>query len=121
MTKPSSLEPATTLDLTSLTAELRAEAAYERQGHTARTVTREDDLRVVLMVMKAGSHLPEHRANSTVSVQIIVGRVRLRLPAHSVELHAGQVLILERGLVHDVTAFDESVVLLTMGWHTEHI
>jgi quercetin dioxygenase-like cupin family protein len=103
-------------DLAAIEAEMRTEPAYAREGHTARTLVREPDLRIVLVAMKAGGRIAEHRANDTASVQTVRGHVRLRLPDSIAELPAGQVLVLERGLRHDVEAVAESAFLLTLAW-----
>jgi quercetin dioxygenase-like cupin family protein len=42
--------------------------------------------------------------------------VRLRLAEKVVELAAGRLLVIERGLRHDVEAVAESAFLLTLGW-----
>ena len=55
-------------DTAPIAQEMRGEAAYEREGHTARTLVREADLRIVLMVMKSGGTIKEHRAKETASV-----------------------------------------------------
>ena len=102
-------------DTAPLARELRGEAAYEREGHTARTLVREADLRIVLMVMKAGAIIKEHRANETASVYTLSGHVRLRMGDRVVDLPSGRLLVLERELPHNVEAVDESSVLLTLG------
>jgi quercetin dioxygenase-like cupin family protein len=98
---------------------MRGEDAYRREGHTARTLVREEDMRIVLVVMSAGARIKEHRANETVSIQALRGQVRLRLPDRTADLPAGRLLVLERGLPHDVEAVSESAFLLTLGWHGE--
>jgi quercetin dioxygenase-like cupin family protein len=108
--------PGTTFDLAAIDAELRKEDAYQREGHTARTLVRTEELRTVLVVMKAGARIAEHHADTTVCVHALSGHLRLRLPGGSVELPAGQVLPLERGLRHDVEAVTDSTFLLTLGW-----
>lgn len=106
----------TSFDLAAIDAELRAEDAYEREGHTARTLARSPDLRIVLVVMKAGARIAEHRADETVSVHTLSGQVRLRLPDRTAELAAGQLLVLERGQRHAVEAVGDAAFLLTLGW-----
>jgi quercetin dioxygenase-like cupin family protein len=103
-------------DLASLDAEMRREDAYQREGHTARTLVREQDLRVVLVVMKMGARIAEHQANDTASVHALSGHVRLQLSDKTADLPAGRLLVLERGLRHDVEAVAESAFLLTLGW-----
>jgi quercetin dioxygenase-like cupin family protein len=106
----------TTFDLGAVDRDMRREDAYLREGHTARTLVREPDLRVVLVAMKAGARIAEHRANETASIHALSGQIRLRLLDKIVELPAGRLLIIERGLRHDVEAIEESAFLLTLGW-----
>lgn len=103
-------------DLAAVDSELRKEEAYQREGHTARTLVRKPDLRIVLVVMKAGARIAEHRTDHTASVHALSGHVRLRLPDEVADLPAGRVLVIERALKHDVEAVVESAFLLTLGW-----
>jgi quercetin dioxygenase-like cupin family protein len=116
MSKPETINRGAVFDLAAIDVELRREDAYERDGHTARTLVREDDIRIVLIVMRAGARIAEHRANETASIHALSGHVRLRLPGRDAELLAGRLLVLERGLRHDVEAIAESAFLLTLGW-----
>ena len=116
MTEPAPTGRGATFDLGAVDREMRQEAAYLREGHTARTLVREPDLRVVLVVMKAGARIAEHRADETASVHTLSGRIRLRLPDQTVELPPRGLLVLPKGLRHDVEAAEESAFLLTLGW-----
>jgi quercetin dioxygenase-like cupin family protein len=108
-----------TFDLDAIEREMRQEESYRREGHTARTLVRAPDLRVVLVAIKGGSRIAEHHANASASVQTIAGLVRLHIQGRTVELPAGQLLILERGLKHDVEAATDSAFVLTLGWRNE--
>jgi quercetin dioxygenase-like cupin family protein len=99
-----------------LVREMRAHKAYARDGHTARTLVREPDLRIVLVAMKAGARILEHDAGGTVGVHALEGHIRLRIADERVELPAGRLLVIERGLRHDVEATVDSAFLLTLGW-----
>jgi quercetin dioxygenase-like cupin family protein len=116
MSKPETIDRGAVFDLAAIDAELRRDDAYQRDGHTARTLVREDDIRIVLIVMRAGARIAEHRANETASIHALSGHVRLRLPGRDAELLAGRLLVLERGIGHDVEAIAESAFLLTLGW-----
>ena len=52
--------PLLTLDLNREIEQLRSEERWQ-SGHTARTLAKYPDLRVVLIVMKAGGCLTKHR------------------------------------------------------------
>ena len=116
MTKPQSTREGAIFDLASAARDMRQEDAYARDGHTARTLVRDPDLRIVLIVMKAGSRLAGHQANETASIHALSGHFRLQLSDRVVDLHAGSLLVLERGLRHDVASIVESAFLLTLGW-----
>lgn len=116
MTKPELTSRRAVFDLAAAAAEMRRGDAYVREGHTARTLVREPDLRIVLVVMKAGTRIAEHQANDTASVHTVTGHVRLHLPETIADMPAGRLLVLERGLRHDVEALEESAFVLTLGW-----
>lgn len=116
MTKPQSTSGGPIFDLAAIDREMRREDAYQREGHTARTLVREPDIRIVLIVMKASARIAEHRADETASIHALSGHVRLQLPEKTADLPAGRMLVLERGLRHDVEAVTESAFLLTLGW-----
>jgi quercetin dioxygenase-like cupin family protein len=123
MAKPPSAEFGVNFDLASIEQEMRHEEAYAREGHTARTLVREDDLRVVLIAMKDGSRIAEHTADETVTIQTLAGCLHLQLPRlprqrehRIVDLPSGRLLVLERGNEHAMEAVGDSACLVTLGW-----
>jgi quercetin dioxygenase-like cupin family protein len=60
--------------------------------------------------------MPEHQTDGRVSVQVISGHVQLRASGRTFNLRAGGLLALDPAIRHDVTAVDESAVLLTIAW-----
>lgn len=98
---------------------LRSLEPYEREGRTARTLLHTEDLRVVLIVMRAESRMEEHDAKATVTVQALEGELVLNLPDRAVTLPAGNLLTLGKGLRHDVRANVDSAFLLTLGWNID--
>jgi quercetin dioxygenase-like cupin family protein len=117
MTKPVHPDHGAIFDVAILDRELRQEEAYAREGHTARTLVREPDLRVVFMAIKAGGRVAEHRAQETTSLHVLSGHVRLVLSDRAVDLSAGQLLVLGRDLPHELEAVVDSACLLTLGWN----
>jgi len=107
--------PLLTLDLNREIEQLRAEGRWQ-SGHTARTLAKYPDLRVVLIVMKAGGRLEKHQAEGRIVVQTLDGRIRFNTGERSVELAPGQMLTLERGITHEVEGILDSAFLLTIAW-----
>jgi quercetin dioxygenase-like cupin family protein len=107
--------PLLTLDLNREIEKLRSEGRWQ-SGHTAKTLVKYSDFRVVLIVMKTGGRLDKHRTEGRISVQTLDGRIRFNTAERSVELAAGQMLTLEHDIPHDVEGIVDSALLLTIAW-----
>ena len=117
MAQAQSLVGGQIFDLAALEKEMRAEEAYSRNGHTARTLIHEPDLRVVLIVLKAGNRIEKHKAKGPSSIQTVSGALRLELESRTVDPPAGALLALDKDAPHDVEAGPDSALLLTIGWN----
>jgi quercetin dioxygenase-like cupin family protein len=93
---------------------LRREPAWRAGDRNAITLVKTPALRVVLLAVKEGARLQEHRAEGSVTIQVISGSVRADAGGRRVELAPGEVLVLEPGLEHALEAVRESAVLLTI-------
>jgi quercetin dioxygenase-like cupin family protein len=63
----------------------------------------------------------EHRTAARISLQTLAGHIRLKLPGRIVDLTAGQLLVLEQCVPHDVEAEEDSAFLLTLSWRGEEV
>jgi quercetin dioxygenase-like cupin family protein len=107
--------PLLTLDLNREIEQLRSEGRWQ-SGHTAKTLAKYPDFRVVLIVMKSGGRLEKHQTEGRISVQTLEGRIRFTTAARSLELAPGQMLTLEHDIPHDVEGMVDSAFLLTIAW-----
>jgi quercetin dioxygenase-like cupin family protein len=113
---PGPLEsPILTFDLNAEIARLRSENAWQG-GRNSKTLVKHPDFRVVLTDLKSNARLHEHKAAGRISVQAIVGHIRMHVQEKTIDLPAGHMLALERGLPHDVEALEDSAFLLTIAW-----
>jgi hypothetical protein len=81
MPQPESPGHGLTFDLGAIEHAMRQEEAYERNGHTARTLLRAPDLRVLLIVIKGGSRMAEHQAIASASIHALWGCLRCACPS----------------------------------------
>jgi quercetin dioxygenase-like cupin family protein len=95
--------------------QLRSEGRWQ-SGHTAKTLAKYSDLRVVLVVIESGGRLVKHRTEGRISIHTLAGRIRFRTAEQSVDLSAGEMLTLERNIPHDVEGLSDSAFLLTIAW-----
>lgn len=85
-------------------------------GQNARTLVKYDDLRIVLIALKAEARIPEHAAGGRVSIHAMKGQIRVRAEGRTFRLPPGGLLTLDRGVLHDVEAVEDSAFLLTVAW-----
>ena len=112
---PSMSSPFLEFDLTSEVDQLHRESTWNT-GQNARTLIKYDDLRVVLMALKAGARISEHKTNGRISVQALSGHVRLNALGRAFDLLPGSLLALDERAPHDLEALEESAILLTIAW-----
>ena len=112
---PPLASPFLEFDLTSEVDRLHGESTWNT-GQNARTLIKYDDLRIVLIALKGGARIPEHKTNGRISVQALSGHVRLNASGRAFNLFPGSVLSLEECAPHDLEALEESALLLTIAW-----
>ncbi len=101
-------------DLKNEAEALRQEQGWRCTGHSAKTLVKQHDQRIVLIAMRAGSRMMEHRAASAISIHVLSGRVRVHVATRTIEVAGGQLAALDRALSHDVEACEDSTVLLSV-------
>ena len=104
------------VNLPAETEQLRQEAQWQATSRNAKTLVKYPDLRVVLIAMKAETRMAGHKADGSISLQVLSGKLCLHLPEQVVELSVGRLVTLERALPHDVEALEDSSFLLTISW-----
>ena len=87
-----------------------------QSGHSARTLFKKHDFRIVLITMEAAARMKEHHADGTISIQVLKGRIRVTIHGKPHELSVGTLFTLAGSIRHDVEALSESAFLLTISW-----
>ena len=100
--------------LASVLAALRVEPHDGKDRHRQITVFSNGALRIVLFAFEAGGRLAAHRAPGFVVIMTTRGRVRVRTNHEVHELSAGEILVLDPDVEHDVEAQVEADVMLTV-------
>lgn len=84
-------------------------------GYTSMTLIKQEGIRVVLIALRDGAHIPPHRARADLTVQVLRGRVRFSVGETPHLLGPGSLLAVAGGLEHDLRALEDVEVLLTLG------
>lgn len=110
-------ETISTFSIADEAAALEAVPAWTASGHSAKTLVRRPDARQVLIALRPGGKLSEHRTEHSIVVHVIRGCVQLHTPERVVELAERQLALLAAGIPHDLVALERSWVLVTIHWH----
>jgi quercetin dioxygenase-like cupin family protein len=112
---PGLAEPVLQIDLKRELQQLRQEDSLQRQtGRSSKTLAKYPDFRIVLILMKSGTRMRQHRAEGRISIQQLKGQVCMHLADRRVNVSAGHLLVLDCGVLHDIDALEESAMLLTI-------
>jgi len=94
-------------------ARLKAKPEWSREDRLAVSLVKDDGLNILLMLLKKGARLAEHRTKGPIAVQVLSGLVRFSAAGKDAELASGSMAALDRNVVHELEALEESIVLLT--------
>jgi quercetin dioxygenase-like cupin family protein len=84
-------------------------------GHSSETLAKYPDFTVVLVLMKATTVMSKHRVSGRTSISVIQGRIEVHLfEEQTLHLSAGEILMMDKGITHDVQALEECAFLLTI-------
>lgn len=109
--------PFSSCDIPFELARLRSEPAYAKDGHAGRTLAKYPDLRVVLETMTPGTRLPLHETAERITLQVILGRLRVWLEyGEDQDLAEGSFAAVDAARVEELEALDECAFLLTLAW-----
>lgn len=105
----------TELDLELEIAQLHRSPEWST-GIARKVLVQYPDLQITLRTMRAHTRIPEHHNPGRICVQTVQGRIRMHADGQVFDLPKGKMLVLDRAIVHDVEAFEESAFLLTVAY-----
>jgi NADH:ubiquinone oxidoreductase subunit F (NADH-binding)/quercetin dioxygenase-like cupin family protein len=94
--------------------ELESTEFWKSEDRMAKTLVKEGSLRVVLTLMKAGAVLKKHKAEGTVTIQVLHGRIRVNVDDNTVELEQSQMMSLTPGVRHSVEALEKTALVISI-------
>jgi len=85
-----------------------------KSKRTAKTLVKEGPLRVLIVALEAGGKLEEHAVGGPFSIQCLLGKAEVTMGRTKKRLATGDLLVVDAGIPHDVTATDASILLITI-------
>ena len=100
--------------LTAEDARLQEQAAASKAGRAGKTLVKEGPLRITQVALRKGTPLQAHQVAGAVSLHVRRGRLRLTTAEGVLDLCAGELVVLDAGVVHAATALSDCVMLITV-------
>ncbi len=93
-------------------AHLKAKPEWSSGDRVAVSLVKAEALNVLLMLLKKGVRLAEHRTKGPIAMHVLSGGVSFSVERKSEELSAGNIAALDRDILHELEALEESAILL---------
>ncbi|HUY26679.1 MAG TPA: hypothetical protein VMV27_04605 [Candidatus Binataceae bacterium] len=94
-------------------SRIRGSDEWKSADRHAVSLVKDAALNIMLMMLKKGAQLSEHRTKGPITVQLLSGSIRFSAGADQRVISAGEIVGLDREVAHSVEALEESVLILT--------
>jgi quercetin dioxygenase-like cupin family protein len=114
--------PLLIFDLPAMMKKIKQEDSWENGQRNAITLLKSDNMRLVLIALRAGEEINFRQSDNLISLQLLEGNSEFRANDKTVVLKQGHLLTLHENIEHSLVAISETIFLLTIGngnMHTE--
>jgi quercetin dioxygenase-like cupin family protein len=100
-------------------ARLRAESAYIDGDRNARTLVKAGAFRLVLVAFRAGAAFDENDQRGTLALQVLEGRLALRVAQDGMEIAEDEVAVVPAEHAWTAAAVTDGLLLVHLSWPPE--
>jgi quercetin dioxygenase-like cupin family protein len=100
-------------------SRLRAESAYIEGDRNARTLVKTGAFRLVLLAFRTGATFDENDQRGTLALQVLEGRLALRVGQNGMEVGEGEVAVVPVGHPWTAVAATDGLLLIHLSWPPE--
>ncbi len=94
--------------------KLQNETAWKDGDRNAVTLQKNSRLRVVLISLRNGAALREHKVEGPITLLMISGKISFIVGDDKINMGANELTVLEKAISHDVEALEDAVFVLTI-------
>ena len=111
--------PLLRFDLSDEAARLLDEREYAEGDRNARTLAKVDWFRMTLVALRSGATLREADQRGSVALQVLQGRVVVRIGEETAEIGPAEVAVVAPGHPWEAVAEADSLILVHLAWPPE--
>ncbi|MFA3781465.1 cupin domain-containing protein [Melioribacteraceae bacterium 4301-Me] len=94
--------------------KLKKELSWIKGDRNAVTLQKNSNLRVVLIAIRKGASLLEHKVEGPITLLVLSGKINFLANEESAKIKANELVVLEKTIPHDAKAIEDSIFLLTI-------
>lgn len=94
--------------------QLKKETAWINGDRNAVTLQKNSNLRVVLISLRKGSSLQEHKVDGPITLFVLSGKMSFIAGKKTVKAKTNGLIVLEKTIPHDVKALEDTTFILTI-------
>ncbi len=98
---------------------LMVKARAARTGRAAKTIVKEGRLRVTAVALRKEAVLQSHQVEGDCTIQVLSGHFVLQGDRGSVQLAPGDLIAIQRDVIHSAMATSDCMLLLTVAMEGE--
>ncbi|MCC2600647.1 cupin domain-containing protein [Sphingobacterium sp. FBM7-1] len=106
--------PLVEMNVVDFIQKVKEEPTWQESERNSITIFKSDAMTIVLIGLHAQAELKPHKANGTISVQVLEGKITFATEYERAEIEKGQMIALQPNITHSVVATTESFFLLTL-------
>ena len=99
--------------INSETDKLKSETAWINGDRNAVTLQKNSNLRVVLILLRKGATLHEHKVEGPITLFVLSGKMNFIAGEEKVVKETNGLIVLEKATPHDVEALEDTTFILT--------
>ncbi|MBZ0198833.1 MAG: cupin domain-containing protein [Ignavibacteriaceae bacterium] len=93
---------------------LKTEPTWADGDRNAITLQKNSKLRVVLITMRKGASLKEHKVEGPITIFVLSGKIIFSTGDDKINMSGNELIVLEKTIPHDVEALEDSSFILTI-------
>jgi len=97
-------------EMTGLLQRVRA----NKSKRSSSVLVKSGPIHVQVIALDQGGELKENKVEGPFTIQCLLGRALISIQGHDQRLSTGDLLVVDAGVTHDITAEDASVLLVTI-------
>ena len=102
------------IDLPTYVRQIREEEAWQKNDRNSITVFKNEHMTVVLGALHANAELKTHKAEGTMTIQVLEGGLEVSTDELNARLWTGNIIAINKYGTYSVLAIEESLYLLTI-------